>query len=307
MIPEFEIENGVLKKYHGDGRNVIIPEGVTSIGKGAFSRCTGLTDVSFPESVTSIGNGAFEYCTGLTGISFPEGVETIGDCAFGCCTELTSVILPQTVREINWMAFVGCTALTAVTLPEGLTFIGEWAFGECSALKEINIPETVTDIYDNTFVDCIRLTNLTLPENIRFVYDTAFSGCKNLMLHYRGYSFKANSSVSADRILTMLKYQDFFGVSLTKDAPLLFNLALSSPEEDNFKAYLREHSEEMLFSLIDRQDILTIRQVLGTFITEQNINALIQYAIEQKAYDIQILLTDYKYQHFHFNQNHLKL
>ena len=37
---DFIIENGVLKKYVGPGGDVVIPKGVTSIGKGAFSGCT---------------------------------------------------------------------------------------------------------------------------------------------------------------------------------------------------------------------------------------------------------------------------
>ena len=35
-INDFVIENGVLKKYVGPGGDVIIPEGVTSIGNGVF-------------------------------------------------------------------------------------------------------------------------------------------------------------------------------------------------------------------------------------------------------------------------------
>ena len=37
-----------------------IPEGTTSIGGSAFSRCTGLTSIIIPNSVTSIGDDAFE-------------------------------------------------------------------------------------------------------------------------------------------------------------------------------------------------------------------------------------------------------
>ena len=43
-----------------------IPESVTSIGKTAFSNCSGLTSVVIPESVTSIGRTAFGRCRGLT-------------------------------------------------------------------------------------------------------------------------------------------------------------------------------------------------------------------------------------------------
>lgn len=50
---DFEIENGVLVKYIGAGRDVVIPDGVTSIGDWAFSRYEGLTSVTIPDSVTS--------------------------------------------------------------------------------------------------------------------------------------------------------------------------------------------------------------------------------------------------------------
>ena len=36
---DFVIENGVLKEYKGSGGNVVVPEGVTSIGDEAFKNC----------------------------------------------------------------------------------------------------------------------------------------------------------------------------------------------------------------------------------------------------------------------------
>ena len=49
--------------------NLVIPEGVTSIGAYAFSGCSGLTSVTIPNSVTSIGYGAFYECRGLTSVT----------------------------------------------------------------------------------------------------------------------------------------------------------------------------------------------------------------------------------------------
>ena len=49
---------------------LVIPDGVTSIGGGAFMYCSSLTSITIPDSVTSIGGGAFNYCDSLTSIIY---------------------------------------------------------------------------------------------------------------------------------------------------------------------------------------------------------------------------------------------
>lgn len=68
--------------------DLVIPNGVTSIGISAFSGCSSLTSITIPDSVTSIGNWAFAGCTGLAEIIIPDSVTSIGDCAFDGCAGL---------------------------------------------------------------------------------------------------------------------------------------------------------------------------------------------------------------------------
>ena len=54
---DFEIEEGVLKRYTGSDHSIIIPDGVTKIGSSAFSGSS-LTGVTIPESVSEIGRAS---------------------------------------------------------------------------------------------------------------------------------------------------------------------------------------------------------------------------------------------------------
>lgn len=88
---DFQIEDGVLIRYTGKDKDVVIPDGVTRIGAKAFFSCRSLTSITIPDSVTSIDEYAFSGCTNLTNITIPDSVTSIGDRAFEDCTSLTSI------------------------------------------------------------------------------------------------------------------------------------------------------------------------------------------------------------------------
>lgn len=79
---DFLIENGKLIKYIGPGGDVVVPEGVRSIGDRAFSSSLLLTSIRIPDCVTEIGKGVFQGCSSLRGIHIPghllEGMTTLG-------------------------------------------------------------------------------------------------------------------------------------------------------------------------------------------------------------------------------------
>lgn len=132
--------------------NVILPEGLTNLGEGAFSQCEKLTSVVFPKSLSAIGERAFNNCTSLTKIEMPTGLTVIGSDAFNGCTSLEEVSIPATVREIGRDAFnytsikqLKCYAAAPPTA-DG-TFIGE---GMDMARTYLYVPPFSKDFYRNT-------------------------------------------------------------------------------------------------------------------------------------------------------------
>ena len=84
-------DGDVDKNWYESITDIVIPNGVTTIGYKAFIGCTSLTNVTIPDSVTSIGDVAFEDCTSLTSVTIPCSVTTIGYKAFKDCTSLKTV------------------------------------------------------------------------------------------------------------------------------------------------------------------------------------------------------------------------
>ena len=150
--------NGLLVDAKACAGDVVIPEGVTTIGGTAFYHCEDLTSVTIPESVTTIGEMAFIGCTHLATIRGAKGVETIADRAFKDCTSLTAVVLPARVTTLEFGAFKGCTSLTSVTVSEKVPAIGRETFSGCTSLASVMLPRAVGHIAEDAFAGCDALT-----------------------------------------------------------------------------------------------------------------------------------------------------
>ena len=159
VLGDFEIklhdDEVILTKYLGEGGDVVIPDGITIIGQGAFDavllgkRGAGQPDsVYIPDSVRVIEKMAFF-----------GNYRTVGDTinGFEIVSGLKSVRLPSNLESIGKSAFADCAVLTDVTfdeIPERTITVGDKAFAGCTALENCGLFDS-----DNVILDNIELGN----------------------------------------------------------------------------------------------------------------------------------------------------
>lgn len=198
-------------KYAENVTEVIIEEGVTSVGKHAFKEyiqiskvtlpttlkviersafegCTSLTDIDLSKtSLTSIGNRAFYGCTSLTDLDLSEtSVNLIDQEAFAECKALKSVAVPASLKTIGTKAFYNCQSLATLDLSQAhLSTLGERAFYQCKALQKIDFSAaSLTAIPLQAFCDCAALTEVVLPTRLQSIGIEGFARCKALAKLY---------------------------------------------------------------------------------------------------------------------------
>lgn len=224
----FRIVNGVLKKYLGKGGDVVIPDGVITIGESAFYWCSSLTSVTIGNSVTTIGDyafgDAFRYTPWLKNQT--DEFVIVGD---GVLLDYNGnggdVVIPSNVKYVS-SAFSGCESLTSVTIPDSVTTIGSNAFSSCDSLTSINvsksnksyvdvdgivfskdkteliaypagktavsytIPNSVTTIGGYAFAYCSSLTSVVIPDSVTTIGNDAFYKCTSLTsATYKGVTY----------------------------------------------------------------------------------------------------------------------
>ena len=197
-------------EYWGSSQPIIIEEGVTNIGYGAFSP-SNTYSVSLPTSLLKIGGYAFGPNARLRTIVIPQNVTSIDEEAFVECYYLDSIyvdernttydsrndcnaiietatntlvvgggitIIPSEITTIGAHAFEGRSSLNSIDLPVNLNSIGESAFWNTS-ISSISIPDHVTNIGEKAFSGC-PLISIALPQGIKQIQNNIFEYCSKL-------------------------------------------------------------------------------------------------------------------------------
>lgn len=104
-------------------KELIICDGITSIGNYAFCGASGLEKLSIANTVTNIGDFAFFYDINLENVKLPSKIESIGNDAFGN-TKIQNITIPNSVKKLSGYIFFSCYNLASIKfLPTDMTGI----------------------------------------------------------------------------------------------------------------------------------------------------------------------------------------
>ncbi|MFR6072527.1 MAG: leucine-rich repeat protein [Faecalitalea cylindroides] len=145
--------------------SVVIPEGVTTLGKNAFRANRSLTQLTLPSTISVIGQGAFSMCESLVDVVIPEGVTQISTDAFNDCESLVNVTLPKSLKTIGSNAFADCTSLTTIKLPDNLQSITSTSFEKTVTIK-VNEGSATADLLDERNISYQIINSEIYPTTI---------------------------------------------------------------------------------------------------------------------------------------------
>ena len=93
-------------------KQIVIEEGITTVGTYAFMSLWNVTDVYLPSTLKEIHDHGFLQEKGLERIHFSEGLETIGEEAFMDCESLIQAELPHSLLAMGSAVFKRCLNLS---------------------------------------------------------------------------------------------------------------------------------------------------------------------------------------------------
>jgi hypothetical protein len=210
--------------------NVVLPAGLTTIGRWAFGGCGSLTNIVIPQGVTKIGAGAFEWCGRLRTARMPNSITRIEEYTFYHCSSL-DIEIPASVVQIDDEAF-GWTS-HPVFVPASVVTMDRNPFAYWSSRTEFTVDhanpafQSVDGVIFNKQMTRLvgfptgRAGSYTIPPGVQTVGARAFYGAKRL------------ESVTIPSSLTTLEYRAFRrckglkSIYFEGDAPKLGRDALS--------------------------------------------------------------------------------
>ncbi len=200
-LEDVTVKKGALTSYSFANctglKNVVIEEGVISLGKGVFSGCANL--VSLTTHITGGGDSSrLEYFfdegspVPIKNLTVTDGTTFINYGALYNCLSLENIDLPYLGTQLNYSCtlsslFNGSVSVNGgvpetvnkVTIRSGELSIG--AFADVASITSVVLPENILAIPNRAFSGCVKLATWpTNIDNVLSVGDEAFKNCEKL-------------------------------------------------------------------------------------------------------------------------------
>lgn len=117
-------------------KEIILPQGLKRIGKGAFYKCN-IESIVIPDSVEVIAGQAFSGCASLKELLIPDSVKEFDASAINGCTSLEKLVLSGGITEIDEGCFCNMEKIRSITIPGSVKKIGNYCFRNDPLLEEI--------------------------------------------------------------------------------------------------------------------------------------------------------------------------
>ncbi len=306
--------------------SIHIPASVTNIKyENAFATCHNLIDISIDrgnKKYTLVDGVLYERnALSLTklvrcpadriALHIPDSITEICYHAFEDCKNLMEIDIPSNVTTIGGYAFKNCHSLERVKFPKSLNAIGDSGFRICKSLKEVILPHGTETIIAGTFNECSSLEKIVIPDTVKFV-GYIVSSCPNLKtMICHGVNVPMQDNPSPSGCLYMIvnkKYEEKIHSEIKYD--ILYQLHQMHPNDVKIEHAVKSAFVEIIKELTTAQNMDLVEKYFGSFshlVTLENIDEMIFHAIDSQAYEIQVFLTNYKYEHFDFQAPEWKL
>ena len=200
----FTISGTKLVKVDGSTPvfNIVIPNGITTIGANAFSECEYVAVVTIPSTVTRMETGAFDGCSYLSTVCYNGTLDQWSQITFDYVTAspmytasefyilnsnfqyelVTTIEISDNVTEIKSYAFSGFACVTSVTISKNVAKLNYFSFMGCTSLNEFNIKtgSVLKTVGESAFYGCTSLEAIALPNGLESIEKDAFNGCESL-------------------------------------------------------------------------------------------------------------------------------
>lgn len=127
---------------------LIIEDGFSSIGTGAFREWTAAISLKVPASMRTIGQSAFQGWRAATSLTIENGVTSVGDSSFYNWIKCEELNLPNSLKTIAGAAFLAWSACKRLSIGNGLTSVATGGLRGMTKLESFTItavtPPTVT-------------------------------------------------------------------------------------------------------------------------------------------------------------------